>query len=155
MRTIFLLAFLALGLTVVAQDCQIKIIAPLNGSTIGPNPITIEGTAKIPPGTHLWALLGKRGFGGWWPQGNGPIFVLNEEWAVDIYAGVKDEGTGLWESGTFYVVLMAVNDQTHASLLNWVQNAPNTTPRYQPLLQLPTPLPECPLGRISLIRNRR
>ncbi|MBK8044913.1 MAG: hypothetical protein IPK21_21050 [Haliscomenobacter sp.] len=126
MKTIFLLVFLALGIFSLAQECQIKVTAPLNGSTIGPNPITIEGTAKIPPGTHLWALLGKRGFGGWWPQGNGPIFLHNGEWAVDVYAGIKDAG-GIWEPGEFYVVFIVVNAQTHAQLLNWVQNAPITT----------------------------
>ncbi len=134
-----------------AQECQINISLPQDGSTITTNPITIEGTASIPPETYLWALLGKRGFSGWWPQGNGPLFVFDNEWAVDVNAGTEDDDGNL-ERGTFYVVFLVVDKTTNGQLVDWVNTAPHKNPSNPPM-QLPTSVTECSMKRVSLIRR--
>lgn len=134
---LFLLGFMLSNAVLFAQNCEVKITAPSEGSQVSGNAL-VGGTATLPPAGHLWVLSHKVGFNGFWPQGNGPAQIIGNDWEVLVYFGVKDD------FGKFEVITVVVDDQTHQDLENWVRNAPNTNPTYQPIL-LPTIFDGCPI----------
>lgn len=137
-----LFAFLLSSIALSAQNCELKITTPAEGNQVSGNAL-VSGTATLPPTGHLWILSHKVGFSGFWPQGNGSAQIIGNDWDVLVYFGVKDD------FGKFEVIAVIVDDQIHKDLENWVRNAPNTNPAYQPI-PLPTLIDGCPIVRLRV-----
>ena len=132
---LFVLVFLVSTSFAVVQNCEVNITTPAVGSQVGGKAL-ISGTATIPPSGHLWILSHQVGINGYWPQGNGPAQIKRDRWNVLVYFGEPGD------LGMFEVVAIVVDDQSHQTLIAWVQSAPNTSPPYQPI-SLPMILESC------------
>lgn len=141
-----LIVLLLFGINSSAQNYAIKITSPSEGSQVSGSTL-ISGTATLPPSGYLWILAHKVGFNGFWPQGNGAAQVIGGSWDVLVQFGQKGE------YGKFEVIALIVNAQTHQDLENWVRNAPNTTPSYQPI-PLPTTIDGSPIVRLRVDKTK-
>jgi len=139
---ICLLSSLICTLVLSAQNCNVRITRPAEGSNVAGTAL-ISGTATLPANSHLWILAHQVGINGYWPQGNGQAQVNQNTWDVLVYFGTPGN------FGTFEVLAVVVDDQTHRNLQSWVQTAPNTTPPYQPIA-LPTVIDGCTIARLRV-----
>lgn len=141
-RSIFALILMISSLffiapSVTAQKCRIKIKSPTNDTEVGRRGV-VNGTAHIPTDKYLWIVARKRGFYGWWPQGNGPVEIKKHQWEVAIHYGVERE------YGKFEILAVVVDEKGHAEFEQWVREAPN---KNYPPMPLPTTIETCPLKR--------
>lgn len=127
-----------------AQNCNVKITSPENGSHVDGNGL-VSGTVDLPPNGYLWLFSHKLGFNGWWPQGNGPAQIMGNQWDVLVYYGVKND------FGRFEVIAMVVDEQTHEDLKKWVTEAPG---KDYPPISLPTTIDGCNFARIRVEKTR-
>jgi hypothetical protein len=97
--------------------CAVKILAPAGGEQVKQTG-TAEGTAILPPGSHLWVLARRKDLEGWWPQGNGPAAVREGGWRVEVRYG--EPGDGGYE---FEIAALVVSEASHGLLTAWVQRA--------------------------------
>jgi len=70
----------------VAQGCQVEILSPQPGETVGPAGV-VEGTASIPEGTHLWVLTRRKGYDLWRKPGGGPARIKGGRWSMRVEYG--------------------------------------------------------------------
>jgi len=129
-----------------AQDCEVNITSPAEGSQVSGSAL-ISGTATLPPSGYLWILAHRVGFNGFWPQGNGAAQLFGNNWDVLVYFGQKGE------YGRYEIIALVVEEQTHQDLENWVRTAPNTDPPYQPI-PFPTAIDDCPIVRLRLDKTK-
>jgi hypothetical protein len=139
---ITLLAIVLFATVLNAQNCEVRITKPAEGSQVAGTAL-ISGTATLPTNGHLWIFAHQVGFNGYWPQGGGPAQLTGRDWDVFVYFGQR----GIY--GRFEVIAMVVDDQTHRNLQDWVQRAPNTIPPYQPI-PLPTMIDGCSITRLRV-----
>ena len=98
--------------------------------------MNVEGKASIPLGEHLWVLVRRVDFEGfWWPQGEGKIDPNSLKWKVPVIFGqLKDVG---WE---FDITAITVNETEHIKLMNYRKNAMEKN-IWSPIEMPPTTLP--------------
>ncbi len=130
--------------TTIAQDCNVKITSPSNGSQTDGNGL-VSGTVNLPQNGHLWILSHKVGFTGWWPQGNGAAQIIGNEWDVLVYYGIPND------YGKFEVIALIVDGETHADLEKWVRDAPINN---YPPIALPTSIGGCEFARIRVNKTK-
>jgi hypothetical protein len=110
--------------------CAIEIGAPVDRAPVGSSG-SVEGTAVLPPDSHLWILVHRSDWDGWWPQGDGPVTLEQGRWSVMVnYGGPQD--AGFW----FEIAAIAVGPATHELWLDWVKTA---AAREYPPVALPPP----------------
>ena len=115
--------------------CSIEILAPRDAEPVGSSG-TVEGTAALPTGSHLWILVHRRDWDGWWPQGGGPVLPEQTRWKVTVnYGGPQDIGF------FFEIAAIAVGPATDERWLEWVKIAASCEAPPVPL-----PAPEYVLG---------
>lgn len=134
-QVLTLLVFWAFLPSIFAQNCEIQITSPNVGDPTAGMGI-VSGNAVLPANSYLWVFAHKQDFTGWWPQGNGAAYLLDNQWDVSVFYGVQGE-TGLFE-----VIAIIVGEEAHKKLEKWVQEAPNTDPPYKPIA-LPEALENC------------
>ena len=86
----------------------------------------LQGTANnVPDDGHVWILVQRKGFKGWYPQGGGererPPQALQGKWTWTcvVYLGeVSDSYKGKYE-----IAVVVVNDEIHRKLEGYVQKA--------------------------------
>ena len=87
---------------------------PEPGSGVGSTG-EVSGTASLPKGTHLWLLARRADQDGWWPQGGGPVRVVDGRWSCRIqYGGPCDA------NHTFEVLAAIVSPAINRYWLDWV-----------------------------------
>ena len=66
-------------------------------------------------GSHLWILVRRKDFDGWWPQGAGAAVVDETRWRVSVtYGGPQDAGR------EFEIAALVVGEATHELWTDWV-----------------------------------
>jgi hypothetical protein len=143
---IFAVGFLFSTISLSAQNCEVKITSPADGSQVSGNAL-VSGTASILARGHLWIVVHKIGFNGFYPQGNGAAQIIGKEWDVLVYFGEKGD------YGKFEVLALVVDDQANQDLENWVRNAPKTNPPYQPIA-LPSVIDGCPIAKLKVNKTK-
>ena len=114
----------------VLRPNLIQIAAPLAGARVDESG-TVNGTATLPRGAYLWVLVHRRDVSGWWPQGDGPVQVINDRWSVAVsYGDPKDSGH------TFEIAAAIVSPAVHERWLQWVLSVKKTG--LYPPLRLPS-----------------
>jgi hypothetical protein len=97
-----------------------QILAPQNGALVADTGM-VEGTATMPPDSHLWVLARRKDFDGWWPQGAGAVPVTGNHWSVSVnFGGPQDAG---WD---FEIAALAVRQPTHEFWTDWVARVKET-----------------------------
>ena len=110
---------------------SVRLLAPKHAESVGAEG-SVAGSAHIPAETHIWVLVRKRDYPGWWPQGGGPAVVADGLWKISVrYGEPKDAGA------EFEVRALAVEGQTHDELVRWC----STVARRQSIVP-PVSLPE-------------
>ena len=145
-NSIFILGLLLSTVVLSGQNCKVEITIPAEGSQVAGNAL-ISGIATLPSTGHLWIVSHKVGFNGFWPQGNGAAQIIGKDWDVLVYFGQNGD------YGKFEIIALVVDDQTHQDLENWVRNAPNTNPTYQPI-PLPTVIDGCPIAKLRVNKTK-
>lgn len=108
----------------------VQVLSPRHGEEVADAGI-VRGSATLPAGTYLWVLARRHDVDGWWPQGNGPIPLVNGFWSVQInYGGPEDAGF------RFELAAVVVAQTVHESWLKWVETVKCTG--LFPPVQLPT-----------------
>ncbi|MCL4854078.1 MAG: hypothetical protein KJZ78_22190 [Bryobacteraceae bacterium] len=111
-------------------ECAVQILSPSRGEQVAHTGI-VRGRAALSAGAYLWVLARRKDVDGWWPQGDGPVAVVDGCWSVQVhYGGPQDAGFH------FELVAVAVSQTMHESWLEWVQNVKDTG--LFPPVQLPT-----------------
>ena len=81
--------------------------------------MTVKGTANIPSGYHVWILVRRIDFEGfWWPQNEGKIDPRSHDWKVFVTIG-QEQDIG-WE---FDIIAIVVNEKDHIELKNYRKKA--------------------------------
>jgi len=81
----------------------------------------VTGHAGLSAGSHLWILVRRKDVDGWWPQGSGPVSVVDGCWAVQVtYGGPRDAGF------EFEIAALLVTQPVHENWLEWVRDVQNT-----------------------------
>lgn len=128
-----------------SQSCEVSIKDPMPGSPVEGRG-RVAGTAKIPPGGHLWVLAHKKLLtGAWWPQAGGEL-------SLDTNGGFETEAAyGIPEDrGDFEIVALVVSDGTSKTLDRWVDNAPRN--QYQPT-RFPPTLEGCTPVKVTVVKR--
>jgi predicted O-methyltransferase YrrM len=113
-----------------ASQGTVKILSPRRGEEVGDAGM-VRGRATLSPGTYLWVLARRHDVEGWWPQGDGPIPVVDGSWSVQLnYGGPQDAGF------QFEVAAVVITQTVHERWLEWVQNV-KSTGQFPPV-RLPT-----------------
>jgi hypothetical protein len=142
---LFLSTILVAG-NIASADC-IQITSPQDGSSVKDN-VLVEGEAKLPPGSHLWLLVGIAGTRDWWPQGGGEVEMIGNSW--EVLARIGKEG-GDWNM-RFRAAAIVVDENVHKDLQQWVtQSARNR--RWDPIT-LPNTSEDCGIVKIKLTKSR-
>jgi len=126
-------------------QCSVQIGSPRNGESVGKEQL-VEGSARVPSGSHLWVLVAKTGVRSWWPQGNGEAEIVNEHWATLTFLGRSGE------SGRFEISAVVVDSETNQHLNRWVEDG--LVSNYAPLNTFPNPVAECEVGRVAVQKVR-
>jgi len=115
--------------------CKITITSPRAGTSVT-SEADVLGTASIPPGTHLWVFVHRRGLALWWPQGGGPASLTEGQWRVlATFGQTKDAGSD------FEITVAIVDTAKNNELLNWVERAEKSGT--YPGMRLPTSIEGC------------
>jgi hypothetical protein len=108
----------------------VEILSPHQGEEVSQRGV-VRGRATLSSGAHLWLLARRKDVNGWWPQGDGPVAVIDGFWSAQVnYGNPQDAGF------PFELVAIIVMQPAHERLLEWVQNVKNTG--LFPPVQLPT-----------------
>jgi len=94
----------------------------------------IKGTAVLPPGEYIWALVHRFDFmGQWWPQAGGmPIDTI---WSFNVCLGeLKDIGR------EFEIAIITLDQTEHFRLNQYLDDA-RATGKYNPISFPPTTSP--------------
>jgi hypothetical protein len=109
--------------------CAVDILAPHRGASVAGSGV-VEGSVDLPADAHLWILVRRQDFDGWWPQGKGAVPVDGIRWKVPVsYGGDQDAGCD------FEIAALVVGPQTHELWIDWVAQVEETG-RFPPV-QLP------------------
>lgn len=91
----------------------------------------VTGTVDLPKDAYLWVLVHREDIPGWWPQGGGPVQVINREWAVNVkYGDPADAGY------PFEIAAAVVPFAIHEQWLRWLDRVIATGDF--PAVQLPS-----------------
>jgi hypothetical protein len=113
-----------------ASQGLVEILSPRRGEDVGDTGM-VRGRATLSAGTYLWVLARRHDVEGWWPQGDGPIPVVDGSWSVPVdYGGPQDSGF------QFEVAAVVVAQTVHERWLEWIQNVKSTG--VFPPVRLPT-----------------
>ncbi len=116
---------------IFSEPLDLVLLDGPHGESVGAEG-SVAGSAHIPAETHIWVLVRKRDYPGWWPQGGGPAVVADGLWKISVrYGEPKDAGA------EFEVRALAVEGQTHDELVRWC----STVARRQSIVP-PVSLPE-------------
>lgn len=111
---------------------RVAIHAPAPGAAVAGRG-WVEGSAVIPPGTHVWVLVHRAGLADWWPQGE----AKGEAWRTEVrYGEPRDCGS------EFEIAAVVVGEATHD-----LWSSPATTH--------PLPLPSARFTLASAFRRVR
>ncbi len=81
----------------------------------------VEGSVVMPVDSHLWVLVRRKDFDGWWPQGAGAVTVEESQWSVFVtYGGPQDAGFD------FEIAALVVGEATHELWTDWVARVKET-----------------------------
>lgn len=117
--------------TTAASGCSVEIHKPGRGDPVYAMG-TVEGTANLAEGAHLWTLVHRKDIEGWWPQGGGDIPVVGGRWTAEVkYGDPADVGFA------FEIAAIIVSRPVHEQWLQWVQSVQATG--ICPPVQLPGP----------------
>ena len=112
------------------KKCAIIVTSPNRGERVFYTGV-VRGRANLSAGENLWVLAHRKDVNGWWPQGAGPVAVINGCWSVKVdYGGPEDAGH------EFEIAAVVVVPELNQSWLEWVECA-NRAPSFPPV-QLPT-----------------
>jgi Methyltransferase domain len=112
-----------------SAHCSIQILAPHSGTSVAQTGVA-EGSAVLPEGSHLWILVRRKDFDGWWPQGNGAVAMNGTQWRSSVtYGGPQDA------NHNFEIAAVAVGPPTHDLWTDWVARV-KATGKFPPV-QLP------------------
>ena len=93
----------------------VKITDPSRDGVEVKKGMTVKGTAIIPRGCHLWAMVRRSDFTDvWWPQAEGKIDPKTNEWKVSVTFG-QAEDVG-WD---FNIAVFVVKGPEHIILQNY------------------------------------
>ncbi len=110
------------GSTVLADDIDVKIIAPSRDGVEVRKTYLVKGTATKPSGSHLWVLARREDFEGlWWPQGEGKVDLRSKEWKVSVTFGIAED-----VGWNFDIAVIVVPESSHTLLRNYRINAMKT-----------------------------
>lgn len=111
-------------------ECVVQILSPRRGEEVAHTGV-VRGRATLPAGTYLWVLAHRKDVDGWWPQGDGPVAVVDDSWTVQVnYGGPQDAGF------QFEIGVVVVTQMVDERWREWVQKVKNTG--LFPPVQLPT-----------------
>lgn len=112
------------------MEYVVHILSPSRGERVAQTGV-VHGRATLPAGAYLWVLAHRKDVNGWWPQGDGPVAIVDDSWTVQVnYGDSQDAGF------QFEIAAVAVTPPVHQRWLEWVQNV-KTTGLFPPV-QLPT-----------------
>lgn len=111
-------------------ECIVQILFPQRGDHVAQRG-EVRGRATLPVGTYLWVLAHRKDVNGWWPQGDGPVAIVDDSWTVQVKYG-DPQDTGF----QFEIAAVAVTWAVHERWLEWVENVKDTG--QFPPVQLPT-----------------
>ena len=101
-------------------QCAVDILAPQRGASVG-GAGTVEGSVVLPADSHLWVLVRRKDFDGWWPQNKGAVSVARTRWKVSVsYGGPQDAGCD------FEIAALVVGPATHELWIDWVARVQET-----------------------------
>lgn len=97
---------------------KIRIISPQDSSQVSRD-VTVEGTAIVPAGSHVWALARRVDFEPfWWPQREVKIDQGTQRWQTTVSLGEpQDIGRD------FNIGIGIVDEQEHLKLMEYWENA--------------------------------
>jgi len=108
----------------------VKIVAPNAGDRVDGSG-AVSGAATLSGDMHLWVLVRRRDVSGWWPQGGGPVQVIDDRWSVAVkYGEPEDSGRA------FEIAAAVVSPAVHERWLQWTHSVVKTG-TYPPV-QLPS-----------------
>ncbi|MCL2312887.1 MAG: hypothetical protein FWC41_10465 [Firmicutes bacterium] len=120
MKNVFYLCttFMLLSMSCAFAQKQVSFTSHKTGSVVTSQQITVEGTANnVPDDGHVWILVQRAGFNGWYPQGRGER-LPQENWTCIVFLGETD-----LDKGKYDIAVVVVNDEVHRKLAIWVQTA--------------------------------
>jgi predicted O-methyltransferase YrrM len=89
------------------DGCKVQILSPTDGQMVAA-PGEVEGTLELPNDAHLWVLVHRKDFDGWWPQGSGALSLNGNRWSVSVrYGEPRDAGF------EFEIAALVVGPATH------------------------------------------
>lgn len=142
-------SFLAITLvtsSAFAGECA-TIVEPRDGSKVQDTAL-VEGTAELPPGHHLWILLGIAGTKDWWPQGGGEAELLGSSWEVFVRFGREGQD---WNT-KFRIAAVVVSPSVHTQLERWVTSS--AASRSWDPITFPNTAESCDIARIRVHKKR-
>ena len=102
------------------SKCPVKIIGPDDGALVTEFG-AVAGSAVLPTDSYLWVLVRRKGFDGWWPQGEGAVPVHQGQWQVSVtFGGPQDSGFD------FEIAALVVGQSTHEFWTDWVARVKET-----------------------------
>ena len=102
------------------KQCSVEISSPGRSQPVG-HASSVCGRATVCAGAHLWVLARRKDVNGWWPQGEGPVAVIDGRWSVQAtYGGPEDAGF------PFELAAVIVSQPVHESWLKWVTDVRHT-----------------------------
>ena len=114
------------GLFRLKAGGSVKISTPREGDAVGAAG-QVEGSAELPADSHLWILVRRKDFDGWWPQGGAAAAVIGTRWSVSVtYGGPQDAGH------EFEIAALAVGPATHDLWTGWIRQV-SETGRFPPV----------------------
>jgi methyltransferase family protein len=98
----------------------VKIVSPRYGEYVSSHGL-VGGQAGLSVGAHLWVLVRRKDVDGWWPQGSGPVSIVDGGWTVEVtYGGPHDSGF------EFEIAAVVVAQPVHENWMEWVRSVQNT-----------------------------
>lgn len=120
MSTVRSLTWLKRSMTRGFPQCAVDILAPQRGASVAGAGI-VEGSVVLPADSHLWVLVRRKDFDGWWPQNKGAVSVARTRWKVSVsYGGPQDAGCD------FEIAALVVGPPTHELWIDWVARVQET-----------------------------
>lgn len=102
------------------SPCAPKILTPANGAIVAETGM-VKGSVALAADSHLWVLVRRKDFDGWWPQGGGAAAVERTQWSVPVtYGGAQDAGFD------FEIAALVVAPSTHELWTDWVARVKET-----------------------------
>jgi hypothetical protein len=103
-----------------SPHCAVDIAAPRGGAVVTGDGV-VEGSADLSADSHLWVLVRRKDFDGWWPQGAGAVPIDRNQWSVSVtYGGPQDAARD------FEIAALVVGRPTHDLWTDWVARVRET-----------------------------